>query len=1045
MAKLSNIVAQVARKPKSQIVDPRAPVSTVALQPSQEVEEARDQSRKPVDALTFVEAPWGLGMKLFPVQRVILKAHYGLPLDTKTKFSVTNWRREVLHNFTEAEYLAWIFDQGRSNVRTVEEGHERKNMVLSIGRRSGKCLVGPTLVLTDKGIFRLVSLDPNPEVQEGDTHSPLDVGVVQEGRRRSRSAFFYRGGKRETRRITTKYGYGVEGTPNHRVRVLSEEGEIVWRQLGDLRLGDYVCISRGTELWAETVVHLPPPMGHMALSEGLGYLLGYLLGHVPKLLLGLVTFEVKNSEVESLTKKLESVFGPVRRTSQRFSSILQVEDPKVTLLFKALGLVRTTNGPAPAIPSEILRSPRGVVAEFVRGLFDVTGTILDWSISFRGLPSCLVKDLQVVLLNFGVVTERNLRGALVVVGDDSRRIFCGLAKTWIPCANRREPTEDVPHCFERAKKYWGLDIGSSTRRPRGSGITRRMVTTFWLERLLRRSEVLPEDREVFQGLLDAGYFYDPVAKIETGEAQVYDLSVPEGESFTAGGLTNHNTTVSAAIAAYETYKLILKENPQTYYGITQSNFIRIISVATDKDQAGILFREVGGHFAKCAFFQAYMANSTQSFARLQTPHDIDKYGSYSQDPRAKTSIEVTFKACKAKGLRGAGIIVVILDEVAHFIQAGGSSADDVYNAVTPATAAFTQKGSDGLPLFGPQTPSDGRVILISSPLGEQGLFYQKFRAGFEPSGKDRDLCIQAPTWEVNPTISADVFEESFLRDVRVFNTEFGAEFSSRRLGWLPPEDVIACVRPGQVPALIGMSRIPYYAGLDLALADDLTALALVHLDMMAGRIQVDNVFTRQAEKGQRQDFDEVADWVSQTAQRFRIVEGLFDQWAGIPFEQALHKRGLVQFRSEWMTDQFNSQICQNFYTFVLDHKLALFDRAPEELASGKPREDYILELLDLQVEYKSKYMFKVSAPNIKGKHDDRSDALIRATWLASQKIRKPKILGGMVPLIDGVALPPGMAPVPGPLEILRSRQKLRQTGSHESRQVPRGRFRRAYR
>mgnify|MGYP007094908324 FL=1 len=34
-----------------------------------------------VDIITFIESPWGLNMQLFPVQRVILKAHYGLALD----------------------------------------------------------------------------------------------------------------------------------------------------------------------------------------------------------------------------------------------------------------------------------------------------------------------------------------------------------------------------------------------------------------------------------------------------------------------------------------------------------------------------------------------------------------------------------------------------------------------------------------------------------------------------------------------------------------------------------------------------------------------------------------------------------------------------------------------------------------------------------------------------------------------------------------------------------------------------------------------------
>jgi hypothetical protein len=39
---------------------------------------AGKQSTRDVDIIEFVESPWGLKMKLFPLQRVILKAHYGL-------------------------------------------------------------------------------------------------------------------------------------------------------------------------------------------------------------------------------------------------------------------------------------------------------------------------------------------------------------------------------------------------------------------------------------------------------------------------------------------------------------------------------------------------------------------------------------------------------------------------------------------------------------------------------------------------------------------------------------------------------------------------------------------------------------------------------------------------------------------------------------------------------------------------------------------------------------------------------------------------------
>ena len=73
-----------------------------------------------------------------------------------------------------------------------------------------------------------------------------------------------------------------------------------------------------------------------------------------------------------------------------------------------------------------------------------------------------------------------------------------------------------------------------------------------------------------------------------------------------------------------------------------------------------------------------MANNTMSYARFQTPMDIERHGSYSANS-AKATLKVTFRSCVAKGLRGANICV-ILDEVAHFTDKGQSGAEAVYNA-----------------------------------------------------------------------------------------------------------------------------------------------------------------------------------------------------------------------------------------------------------------------------------------------------------------------------------------------------------------------------
>ena len=66
---------------------------------------------------------------------------------------------------------------------------------------------------------------------------------------------------------------------------------------------------------------------------------------------------------------------------------------------------------------------------------------------------------------------------------------------------------------------------------------------------------------------------------------------------------------------------------------------QIISVATDKDQAGVLFNEVASHLAKCDYFRQYQANNTQSQVNFRTPHDIDKYGAVAIEPGTQTAMD----------------------------------------------------------------------------------------------------------------------------------------------------------------------------------------------------------------------------------------------------------------------------------------------------------------------------------------------------------------------------------------------------------------------
>ena len=496
------------------------------------------------------------------------------------------------------------------------------------------------------------------------------------------------------------------------------------------------------------------------------------------------------------------------------------------------------------------------------------------------------------------------------------------------------------------------------------------------------------------------------------------------------GRRSGKTTISACIAAYESYKLVCKGHPQKYYGLPDSNVIQIISVATDQSQAGLLYREVHGHFVKCDFFTPYIANATQSYATIQTPYDIDTYGTYASNQRARCSVRITFKSCIAKGLRGAGNIVVILDEVAHFTDAGQSSAEEVYNAVKPSTAAYSQK--DPIDSRIPIGPVEGRTILISSPLGKQGLFYNLFQVGMSGGRASRGmLCVEAPTWEVNPTVPVDVFEVAYAKNPGVFFTEYGGQFTDRTKGFIESDaDLMACVDSRLGKKTSAPARSPHFMGVDIALVGDYSAIAVGHIEN--GRIVLDYADRIRAGEGkyldkQRLEFDEVADWIADAARRFYISEGIFDQWSGIPMEQALAKKGLSQLKSVHHTKTLISQIWQNFKNLLLDRKLVFYN---EERAEGG-RSEYLRELSELQVDYESEYSMSVYAPQVEGKHDDYSDAIARMIWIATKNLTNKAIVFGSKTSFAG------QSPNRAVNSAVQARMKARMSGSHDSRLIPR--------
>lgn len=100
------------------------------------------------------------------------------------------------------------------------------------------CLSGDTLIPTDKGLLTLESMG---RCLPGDTEKlSLTVGSAKEPQK---SLLWWNNGLSKTLLIKIEDGRSIQGTFNHKIRILEVDGGKVWKRLDELCVGDTVCIN----------------------------------------------------------------------------------------------------------------------------------------------------------------------------------------------------------------------------------------------------------------------------------------------------------------------------------------------------------------------------------------------------------------------------------------------------------------------------------------------------------------------------------------------------------------------------------------------------------------------------------------------------------------------------------------------------------------------------------------------------------------------------------------------------------------------------------
>ena len=421
------------------------------------------------------------------------------------------------------------------------------------------CLVGGTLVPTERGLVRLRSLGDT----DGEQWQDLGIDVATDVGARTASKF-YVNGLEPVVTVDTTRGYRIQGTPQHRVKVVDDAtGTWAWKRLADVGPGDLVPLALRQLMGEPQEVALPPLPEAFWTGEHQLHVprrmtadLAELIGHFMAggtLHAGSLRFWVDETDfdvVERLERLAKEVFGvPTALDRKRDHSEVVITSVRLVLWWEACGFAKHTPSEAAGgkgyvahIPDALLHSnDPEVYRAFLRGLFESGGTVEAGMPTFESTSLELARDVQALLLALRFPTSRRLGMVRLLNLSYARRWaheigFVGDRKNRSVAAGDTQAgsLDHVPVTREIVDRLLPSD-GDRLRQVLLMELARGRVGRRTVTELHERTA----DREVGHLL---GFFYDRVVSAELGDEELtYDLSVPENVTYVANGFISHNT------------------------------------------------------------------------------------------------------------------------------------------------------------------------------------------------------------------------------------------------------------------------------------------------------------------------------------------------------------------------------------------------------------------------------------------------------------------------------------------------------------------------
>ena len=448
------------------------------------------------------------------------------------------------------------------------EAHGYRNAQVTVIAPTG-CLAAGSLVSTDRGLVPLRSLGDVDGAQWQDVNLKV---FTPEGAQQATK--FFVNGVALTRRIRTAAGYEIQGTLQHRIKVVEKaSGEWVWKRFSEVAPGDVVPLAMNSLVGEPRAVQLPP-LGELywtcdyqtrtprTMTPQLAELVGYFMGDGSLHAKGLRFCVAKEDSdvVVRLQRLVKELFNLEAYTQEQQGYVeIGVNSVALTLWWEASGFTKlppheghTGKGYCPRVPDAVLHTnDRRAYSAFLRGLFEADGTVIQGAASWTTATESFFGEVKTLLLALGypTSTKHDTSG-----WGQSRLYVLRLRNTsynesfrdeigFISC---RKHESIVVNPDAQAGRHDYIHLPATVmERVQSSGVNRNAVAMAVkrhgavTRRSLQEIHDATGDEEVGYTL---GFFYDEVeANEDGGEQLTYDLSVPANVTYTANGFVSHNT------------------------------------------------------------------------------------------------------------------------------------------------------------------------------------------------------------------------------------------------------------------------------------------------------------------------------------------------------------------------------------------------------------------------------------------------------------------------------------------------------------------------